>query len=223
MGLTLMPLPETSTIRLLLADDHALFLEGIEHLLDKQPDFRVVGAVQSLGQVKEMFVDQTVDILLLDFDFGRERATPFVQELIRTGFAGKILIVTAGISEAEAVRLIREGVVGVFHKHHGSEALCQAIRQVACGEPYLEPEYLGTVFRALGPESGTGPPRLSEREVRILKLIFQGLLNKEIATRLGLTESGVKSALRALFNKIGVKTRSQAVRVALEQYRSQLE
>jgi DNA-binding NarL/FixJ family response regulator len=67
-----------------------------------------------------------------------------------------------------------------------------------------------------------GPPRLSDREVKMLRLLFQGLVNKEIATKLSMTESGVKSALRALFEKIGVKTRSQAVRVALENHRSQL-
>src|SRR5258708_30417086 len=120
------------------------------------------------------------------------------------------------------MQLIRCGVIGIFHKHHGSDALCQTIRQVASGQPYLEAGYLTTVFKTLGPEPESGPPRLSEREVKILRLIFQGLVNKEIGERLGLSESGVKSALRALFSKIGAKTRSQAVRVALEQYRSQL-
>jgi two-component system nitrate/nitrite response regulator NarL len=163
-----------------------------------------------------------VDVLLLDFDLGRERATPIVRQLHEAGFPGKILIVTAGLSEAEAVQLIRSGVAGIFHKHHGSQALCTAIRQVAAGEPYLETNYLGSVFRSLGPEPAGGPPRLSEREVKLLRLLFQGLLNKEIASRLEMTESGVKSALRALFEKIGVKTRSQAVRVALEHYRAQL-
>jgi two-component system nitrate/nitrite response regulator NarL len=213
---------QTSAIRLLLVDDHALFLEGMERLLDSQLDLRVVGSVGSFDQAKTILASATVDILLLDFDLGRDRATPIVRTLMEEGFTGKILVVTAGVSEAEAMQLIRSGVAGIFHKQHGSQALCAAIRRIANGEPYLEADYLGTVFRSLGPEPETGPPRLSDREVKMLRLLFQGLVNKEIATKLGMTESGVKSALRSLFEKIGVKSRSQAVRVALENYRSQL-
>ncbi|MEP6963083.1 MAG: response regulator transcription factor, partial [Acidobacteriota bacterium] len=219
---TFMPPLDTSTIRLLLVDDHVLFLEGMERLLAGQPDFAVAGIVQTFKQAQEILASQTVDILLLDFDLGRDRATPLVQELIATGFPGKILIVTAGVSEVEAVQLVRAGAAGIFHKHNGSQALCQAIRQVANGDPHLEPSYLGGIFKTLGPQPETGPPRLAEREVKILRLIFRGLLNKEIAASLDMTESAVKSALRVLFDKIGVKTRSQAVRVALEHYRSQL-
>jgi DNA-binding NarL/FixJ family response regulator len=213
---------ERNATRLLLVDDHALFLEGTERLLEGQPDFTVVGSVATFDRAREILGTQPVDVILLDFDLGFERATPIVRDLVEAGFSGKILIVTAGVSDTEAVQLIRAGVAGIFHKHQGSQALCQAIRRVASGDPYLESAYLGTVFRTLGPDAEIAPPRLSEREVRILRLIFQGLANREIATKLGMTESGVKSALRALFGKIGVKSRSQAVRVALEQYSSQL-
>jgi DNA-binding NarL/FixJ family response regulator len=217
-----MSLPQTDAIRLLLVDDHGLFLEGMERLLEAQADFRIVGSFQSFDEAQEALGAESVDVLLLDFDLGRERATPIVRTLVGNGFAGKILIVTAGVSETEAVQLIRSGAAGIFHKHHGSRALCEAIRSVAAGRAYLEGDYLSTVFRTLGPEAETGPPRLSDREVKMLRLIFQGLVNKEIASQLGMTESAVKSALRALFEKIGVKTRSQAVRVALESYRAQL-
>ncbi len=213
---------QTSAIRLLLIDDHALFLEGMERLLDSQTDLKVVGSAQSFEEARKILATSVVDILLLDFDLGRDRATPIVRTLVEEGFSGKILVVTAGVSETEALQLIRSGATGIFHKHHGSQALCSAIRRVAKGEPYLETDYLSSVFRSLGPEPEAGPPRLSDREVKMLRLLFQGLVNKEIGTKLGMTESGVKSALRSLFEKIGVKTRSQAVRVALESYRAQL-
>ncbi|MCU1324720.1 MAG: Two component transcriptional regulator, LuxR family [Bryobacterales bacterium] len=216
-----MPIAPTETIKLLLVDDHALFLEGMERLLAGEADFTVVGSVRSFAQAVSLLAENQVDILLLDFDLGRDRATPLVRTLAEQKFPGKILIVTAGVSEAEAVQLIRAGVAGIFHKHNGSAALCDTIRKVASGGPYLESEYLSSVFRTLGPEPESGPPSLSERDVKLLRLIFQGLVNKEIATRLEMTESGVKSALRSLFEKIGVRTRSQAVRVALESYRDQ--
>ena len=208
-------------IRLLLADDHVLFLEGIERLLASQPDFTVVGAVRSFDEAKQVISREAIDILLLDFDFGLDKATPMVRELIQGGFAGKILIVTGGISDVEAMQLIRGGVAGIFHKDHGSAALCEAIRQVARGEHHLDQNYVGSVVRSFS-EPEKGMPDLRDKEVELLRFIFKGMLNKEIADKLNMTESGVKSALRALFNKIGVRTRSQAVRVALEQYRSWL-
>jgi len=208
-------------IRLLLADDHVLFLEGIERLLTAQPDFTVAGAVRGFEDVKKILARETVDILLLDFDFGLDKATPMVREVVKGGFTGKILIVTGGISDVEAMQLIRGGVAGIFHKHQGSAALCEAIRQVARGEHHLDPNYVGSVVRSFS-EPDKGLPDLRDKDVELLRFIFKGMLNKEIAGQLNMTESGVKSALRALFNKIGVKTRSQAVRVALEQYRSWL-
>lgn len=211
----------TDTIKLLLVDDHALFLEGMERLLASQSDFTVVGSVQRFEAADEIIKANSLDLVLLDFDLGRERATPLVQDLVARGFAGKILIVTAGVSDVEAVQLVRAGVSGIFHKHHGSQALCQAIRQVAAGNPHLDPSYLNGIFQVLGPHADE-MPRLSEKEVRILRLLFRGMLNKEIAKNLDMTEAGVKAALRSLFAKIGVKTRSQAVRVALEHYRAQL-
>ena len=222
MEFVTMPSAQTETIRLLLIDDHALFLEGMERLLAGEADFTVAGSARSFEGAVPILAGEKIDLLLLDFDLGRDRATPIVRTLAEQGFAGKILIVTAGVSETEAVQLIRSGVAGIFHKHHGSAALCAAIRQVAAGGPYLESDYLGSVFRSLGPAPDLGSPRLSDRDVKLLRLIFQGLVNKEIAVKLEMTESGVKSALRSLFEKIGVRTRSQAVRVALESYRDQL-
>src|SRR5204863_413266 len=115
----------------------------------RQADFTLVDAVETLERTRQVLAQSEVDILLLDFDFGRERATRFIDDLngFKGGFTGKILIVTAGVSDIEAMQLIRAGVAGIFHKHNGSEALCQAIRQVAAGQPYLEAAYLPSVFK----------------------------------------------------------------------------
>jgi two-component system nitrate/nitrite response regulator NarL len=146
----------------------------------------------------------------------------FLQQARLAGFSGRILIVTAGIDDREAVRLIEGGVSGILHKHHDPEVLCHAIRQVASGEVYLEQQYLKTMFLAVDSARSDARPRLSERDVGLLRLIFQGLSNKEIGERMSLSESAVKAGLRLLFEKLAVQTRSQLVRVALEQYRDQL-
>jgi two-component system nitrate/nitrite response regulator NarL len=162
------------------------------------------------------------DVVLLDVDLGPQRALEFLHQAKLAGFSGRILIVTAGIDDREAMRLIEGGVAGILHKHHGPEVLCQAIRQVASGEVYLEKRYLKTMFLSVDSAKTDPRPRLSDRDVGLLRLIFQGLSNKEIGERLSLSESTVKASLRLLFDKLAVQTRSQLVRVALEQFRDQL-
>jgi len=209
-------------IRLLLVDDHALFREGLARLLETQSDFQVIGTAGTVSLALEMLGPSRPDVVLLDVDLGPQRAMEFLQQARSAGFPGRILIVTAGIDDREAVRLIEGGVSGILHKHHDPEVLCHAIRQVASGEVYLEQQYLKTMFLSVDSAKSDARPRLSERDVGLLRLIFQGLSNKEIGERLSLSESAVKAGLRLLFEKLAVQTRSQLVRVALEQYRDQL-
>jgi len=120
------------------------------------------------------------------------------------------------------VQLVQAGVAGILHKHHSTEELCARIRQAAAGEVYLEPEYFTTLHRSVDRSRSSGRPVLTERDKLVLRFIFQGLTNRDIAGRLRISESGAKSALRQLFDKLGVRTRAQLVRIALEQYRDQL-
>jgi two-component system, NarL family, nitrate/nitrite response regulator NarL len=155
-------------------------------------------------------------------DLGRERALDFVVESRKRGFEGQILVVTAGVSGQEAVQLVRAGVAGIVHKHHSTEMLCSTICQVAAGEVYLEQEYLTPLYRSTDRTKAQDRPRLNERDKVVLRYIFQGLSNREIGTRLEISESAAKSSLRQIFNKLGVRTRAQVVKIALEQYRDQL-
>jgi two-component system nitrate/nitrite response regulator NarL len=113
-------------------------------------------------------------------------------------------------------------VAGILHKHHSTDALCKAIRQVANGEVFLEPRYLGPLFRTVDRSQPRAGPHLTERDRTILRFILQGLTNREIAERLEVSEGAVKASLRQVFGKLGARTRAQLVKVALEQYRDQL-
>jgi two-component system, NarL family, nitrate/nitrite response regulator NarL len=126
------------------------------------------------------------------------------------------------VSEPEAVRLVQGGVAGIFHKHNPPEALCRAIRQVVAGEVCLEANYLKPLFRTVDQTRPSGEVILSDRDKAILRYVFQGLGNKEIGGRIDLSEGAVKACLRQLFQKLGVHTRAQLVKVAIEQYRDQL-
>jgi two-component system nitrate/nitrite response regulator NarL len=162
------------------------------------------------------------NLVLLDVDLGTERAVDFVTGARRTSYDGQILVVTAGVSDQEAINLIQAGVAGIVHKHHSTEELCSAIRQVAGGEVFLEKTYLGPLFRSMDRTRGPKRPSLTERDRTVLRAVLQGLTNRDIALRIGISEGAVKASLRHLCEKLSVRTRTQLVKVALEQYKDQL-
>ncbi len=208
--------------QILLVDDHAMFREGIVRMLETEPDMKVVGQSGSVREALDMLAPSGATLVLLDVDLGTERALDFVVGAQKQGFTGKILIVTAGMSDLEAVQLVQAGVGGILHKHHSADVLCAAIRQTASGEVYLEKSYLGPLFRSVDRSRPTGRPSLTERDKSVLRFVFQGLTNREIGEQLHISEGAVKASLRLVFDKLGVRTRAQLVKVALEQYKDQL-
>jgi two-component system nitrate/nitrite response regulator NarL len=212
----------TKTIRLLIVDDHTMFREGLIRMLERESDLKIVGHSASSADAVRSLGEMEVDVVLLDVDLGRERAMDFVTAARRGGFQGRILIVTAGISDQEAVQLVQAGVAGILHKQNATEVLCDAVRQVARGEACLETTYLGSLFRSVARSQTARPIKLTERDKTVLRFTLQGLTNKEIAEQLALSEAAVKASLRQVFSKLSVRTRAQAVKVALEQYRDQL-
>ena len=209
-------------IHLLLVDDHAMFRQGLARVLDREPGFKVVGQFSSSNDAVAALIESGATMVLLDVDLGPERAIDFMTECRKTGFKGKVLVVTAGTSGHEAVQLIQAGVAGILHKNHTTEELSENIRQIAVGEVFLENEYLGALYRSVDRSKSQQRRTLTERDKVVLRFIFQGLSNRQIGNRLNISESGVKSALRQLFDKLGVRTRAQLVKVALEEYRDQL-
>ncbi len=212
----------SAPIRLFLVDDHALLLSGLAQLLNEQPDFTVTGTAESLAEAHRKLPDARPHLVLLDVDLGPHRALDFLRQTAGPERGWRVLIVTAGVSNFEAVQLVHAGVQGVFHKRHAPDDLCAAIRRVAQGDVVLEPEYLQALFAAVDPQTVDPRPRLSEREVIVLRHLLQGLANKEIASEMGISESSVKGLLRALFERLGVRSRSQLVKVALDNYREQI-
>lgn len=215
-----MPKTAEQTLHLLLLDDHALFRESVSRLLSAEPGFEVVAHCGTIEEGLRVLRLQSVELVLLDFDLGERDGREFLRLARAQGFNGKILVVTAGIDPGAVSELIRSGVSGVFHKHDSASLLAQGIRDVMAGKVWLDQEQLET---ALTKESTTTQPsgsmRFTGRERQILSFVFDGLANKEIAARISVSEGSVKSTLQQLFSKTGVRTRSQLVRIVLEQYR----
>jgi two-component system nitrate/nitrite response regulator NarL len=212
------------SIHVLLIDDHALFRESVARPLQSEPGFEVVAHCGSSTEALQIIESsKKIDIVLLDLDLGQERGTNFLDALRNTQFNGKVLLVTADVSDSEVPTLIRKGISGVFMKHGSPALLIQGIRETMEGKALFAQDLLRRALeRAEAPGPDQRRSKLTERERQVLSFVFEGLANKQIADRLQISETAVKATLQQLFAKTGVRTRSQLVRVALEQYRDQL-
>ena len=208
----------TRQIRLLLIDDHVLFREGLVRLLGSEPDLEVVAHCSSVTEALQSLSTTAVDIVLLDVDLGTERGFDFLVRARREGFAGPVLVVTAGMAASEAALLISHGAAGIFLKQHSAQLLASGIRTVADGRVWIDQHSLASLVGSQQARLASDRSNLTEREREVLRGVFDGLANKEIATRLQVSESSIKSVLQQLFHKTGVRTRSQLVRIALERY-----
>ncbi len=216
-----MPESMEQTIQILLVDDHTLFREGVARLLGTELAFKVV-ACASIKEALAILRQRQIDIVLLDFDLGQRDGTRFVRLAKEQGFGGKILVVTAGVEEREAAELIRCGISGIFMKHNSAALLAQGIRDVMAGKVWFDQEPLRATMHGSAPLPESQSERFTQRERQVLSYVLEGLANKEIAARIGVSESSVKATLQQLFSKTGVHTRGQLVRIALEQYNDQL-
>ncbi|MBL8949910.1 MAG: response regulator transcription factor [Myxococcaceae bacterium] len=209
-----------NTIRVFIVDDHTLFREGLTRLLEREPRFKVVGSVGSNEEALEQLARLEVDVLIADYDLGTSTAVPLFTELAKRGKRLKSLLVTAGVADRDALELIRLGVAGIVHKQRAPEELQRSILDVAEGKVVLDQDYLKSLVEA----ASAAPEglRLTDRERTILKLLLEGNSNKEISAKLTMSESAVKAALQQLFAKTGVRSRSQLVRIALEELRHEL-
>jgi two-component system, NarL family, nitrate/nitrite response regulator NarL len=217
--------PETAekAVRILLLDDHALFREGVSRLLSAEPGFDVVAHCGTIAEALETLRRKSIDVVLLDFDLGGNDGREFLRLAKKQGYKGKVLVVTAGVDAGAMTELVRSGISGVFRKHDSAGLLVQGIRDVMAGKVWLDQEQLQIVLRTevASPEENR-TRRFTQREQQVLSCVFEGLTNKEIAERSGVSESSVKATLQQLFSKTGVRMRSQLVRIVLEQYRDQL-
>ena len=205
-------------IHVLIVDDHSLFRGGLLRLLESERDMQAQ-ACGNLGEAVDILATQASDVILLDYDLGPERGSDLVALMKERNLRGRILVVTAGLTSRQAMDLMQQGVAGIFPKTDSPQSLVEAIRKVNAGEAWLKQDHLQLLVQNLSEPAQTGEKTLSARERAVLRGVVEGLANKEIAAELQISESSVKAALQQVFNKTGVRTRSQLVRVALDRYR----
>ena len=207
-------------VRIMLIDDHALFRESLVRLLEAEPDFQVVAHCATVAEARRLLNRTAVDVILLDYDLGEEFGTDLLQELRTQENSTRILMVTAGMRDSVTLTALNSGVAGIIFKHSGPSQLIEAIHRVAKGEMWLDTGVVRSLISSSGekPESAQGVRSLSDRQRMVLRSILDGLTNKEIASQLQVSETSIKASIQELFDKAGVRTRSQLVRIAIEKY-----
>lgn len=208
----------TDVISVLVLDDHSLFRRGLVRLLEAEPDIKVVADCATAAEAIERMSATPAGVVLLDYDLGAERGTDFLSAVRSRKVATRVLAVTAGVTQLQAMGMMQYGVAGIFLKADPPELLVQAIRKVAAGEVWFSQNH----FRALVErtwEPSQESKSFSPKERAVLRGVVEGLANKEIAAELQASESSVKAVIQQLFAKTGVRKRSQLVRVALERHR----
>ena len=207
-------------IRIMLVDDHALFRESLVRLLEAEPDFQVVAHCATVAVARRLLNRTAVDVILLDYDLGEEFGTDMLQELRIQENSTRILMVTAGMRDSVTLTALNSGVAGIIFKHSGPSQLIEAIHRVAKGEMWLDTGVMRSLIAGSGekPESAQGVRSLTDRQRTVLRSILDGLTNKEIASQLQVSETSIKASIQELFDKAGVRTRSQLVRIAIEKY-----
>ena len=204
---------DTTTIRVVIADDHALVREGLRSLLETERDIAVVGeAADGLDAIARAQALKP-DVLLLDLAMPRMSGLEVLRALAESGSHLKVVLLTAAIEQEETVQALKYGVRGVLLKDAPTPLLFKCVRTVAGGGFWVGHERIADLMQTLRqierPPAGEGRPasRLTARELQVIAAIVDGETNKDIGRRCGLSEQTVKNHLSNIFDKLGVSTR----------------
>jgi DNA-binding NarL/FixJ family response regulator len=210
-----------ATIRVVIADDHPIFREGLIKLLETKPDLLVVGAAADGDDAMKLVAELEPDLLLLDLAMPRMGGLVALRELRDKSTRARIILVTAAIDKTEIVTGLQLGAQGVVLKDSASEVLFKSIRAVMAGQYWVGRNRvtdLASTLRELS-ASAPGPTRkqfgLTPRELEIVGAILGGFSNSDIAAKFSISEKTVKHHLTNIFDKLGVSNRLELALFAL--------
>lgn len=202
------------TIRIAIVDDHPLFREGVTRSLSEIGGFEIVGEGATAQDAERIASTVQPDILLLDISMPGGGLSA-VASILAVHPAQKIVMLTVSETNADVTTALNAGVQGYILKGVGSRALAEILRNVAAGESYLSPMLSARLLSDLqSPQSANGVAdrlrQLTERQTEILRLVAEGLSNKEVALRLELQEKTVKHHMTGVLSKLNVRNRTEA-------------
>jgi NarL family two-component system response regulator LiaR len=216
---------DTTPIRIVIADDHAVVREGLRSFISLEPDMEVVGEAADGIAVVEEARALDPDVILLDIVMPRQDGLQALQQLTAEGCRARVIVLTSFAQHDQIFPAIKSGAMGYQLKDSSPEQLIQAIREVHHGQTSLHPVIARKVIEELNQESELPPTDdpLTEREVEVLKLVAQGLTNREIAQTLVISESTVASHISNVLEKLHLANRTQAALFALHKGLARLD
>ena len=205
-------------IKILIVDDHPVVREGIASMLKKQPDFKIVGeacnGLEAVEKARELFPD----VVLMDLRMPELDGVEAIKRIKEEKPEVKFIILTTYSDDEYIFKGIAAGARAYLLKDAPRDELFKAIRAVSRGESLIQPIVASRVLDKLAELSRKTPlaETLSEREVEVLRLMASGESNKDIADKLSITQSTVKTHITSIFQKLNVTTRTEAVTTALK-------
>ena len=211
-----------SRIRILLADDHVLLREGTRELLEREEDLRVVAEAGDGEEAVRLTASQRPDVAIVDIAMPKLNGIEVTKQIKALCPATAVLILTAYDDDQYVFALLEAGAAGYLLKNVRRRDLIEAVRAVNAGESVLHPVIARKVIDRFAHPSGkpteeSALDQLSERELEVLKLAAKGMSNKDIAQHLTLSVRTVQAHLSAVFSKMQVGSRTEAVVQALQQ------
>ncbi len=209
----------TEKIRIVLADDHPIVLDGLRNLIRAEPDFELVGEAASGLNALKIIREQRPDVAVLDISMPELNGIVLSRRLAGEMPGLRLLVLTLHEDRAYLNQALEAGVRGYVLKRSAVENLVQAIRAVMVGGLYIDPAIVGRVFESkqinkrLAARKGVAPA-LTDREADVLKMAALGFTNKEIASRLDVGVKSIETYKARGLEKLGLKTRAELVRYA---------
>ncbi len=215
---------EPEKLRVLIVDDHALFRRGLQMVLEQEPDIDVVGEAADGAEAVDRSQDLMPDVVLMDVRMPKRSGIEATQEIRELLPHAKILMLTISDEEADLYEAIKAGASGYLLKEISIEEVADAIRSVWAGQSRISPTMaskLLTEFAAMSKRAEekrqVPAPRLTEREMEVLKLVAEGLNNRDIGERLFISENTVKNHIRNILEKLHLHSRMEAVVYAVRE------
>ena len=214
----------SAPVRILIADDHPIFRDGLRRLLESERDFRVVGEACDGIEAVDLVHRFTPEILLLDLAMPRRPGLEALREISTREVPVRVILLTAAAEREQIVEALQLGARGVVLKDSATQILLKSIRAVMSGEYWVGRESVSNLvqyLRSLIDSSTTASRRkrfgLTPRELEVISAVVAGYANKEIAEHFKISEDTVKHHLSNIFDKVGVSTRLELALFAVNQ------
>lgn len=208
-----------SKIKVLIADDHKMFREGIHSLLEKEEEIIVVGEAGSSREIMNIVEEKEIDVVLMDIDLGDSSGIDSTQIITEKYPDIKVLALSMHGESNYIVKMLDAGATGYILKNTGRDEMISAIKTVAAGDSYyssqVSAKLIEQLHRKTGPKKDKKDVPLSNREIEVLKLISEEYSNPEIAEKLFISIRTVDTHRRNLLEKLGVKNTAGLVKYAI--------